>query len=187
MPVFLICLLLYFKLALAQDAVFSPQAIQKSVSKAIKEEEQAKKEEERQIAATLKEKNTAAVKDWISHRKEQQSARLNTYTHEDWDNFLRIDYPVPYDFTLRGYDLKLVKSESFKTGSLDLPYQGSADIIEKFYIETYHPSNVVDRGAYFQTVVRPIELKLAYQAGNFGVTTVEYGQVYTKYGWQKNE
>lgn len=187
MPVFLICFLLFFKLGFTQDAVLSPQAIQRSVSKAIKEDEQAKKAEEQQVAVMLKEKNTAAVKEWISHREEQQSARLNTYTHEDWDHFLRIDYPVPYDFTLRGYDLRLVKSECFKTGSLDLPYQGSASLIEKFYIETYHPSNVVDRSAYFQTVIRPIELKLSYQAGDFGVTTVEYGQVYTKYGWQKNE
>ncbi|MDD2751731.1 MAG: hypothetical protein PHN59_01180 [Candidatus Omnitrophica bacterium] len=180
---------LFFKAASAQGTSQSltPELIQKSVSKAIKEEEKRKAQEEQELESALKTKNDQAVKNWISQRKEQQAARLNTYTHEDWDNFLRIDYPVPYDFYLRGYDCRLAKASCFKSGSFDLPYQGSAEIIEKFYIENYHPSNVVDKSAYFQTVIRPIKLKLVYQANDFRVTAVEYGQVYTKYGWQKDE
>ena len=185
----LILFILLFQSVLAQatNDGLTPELIQKSVTKAIKEEENRKVREEQEFESILKIKNDQAVKNWISQRKEQQAVRLNTYTHEDWDNFLRIDYPVPYDFYLRGYDCRLVKLSCFKSGTFDLPYQGSAEIIEKFYIENYHPANVVDKSAYFQTVIRPIKLKLAYQADDFAVTAVEYGQVYTKYGWQKDE
>ncbi|MDD5596182.1 MAG: hypothetical protein PHY94_08090 [Candidatus Omnitrophica bacterium] len=185
--IFLIFFSFSLRLAFSQDTKDSltPELIQKSVVKAIKEEEKEKEKQRLQLESELRSKSDLVVKNWISRAKDEKSAQLNQYLHKDWDNFVKVNYPVPYDFYLRGYDYKLSKIDLFKAGSLDAPYQATAEIIEKLYLETYHPSNVIDKQQYFHTATIPIKIKLEYQGNNFLVTNIEYGQVYIERGWQK--
>jgi len=185
--IFLIICSFSLKVAFSQDRKdnLTPELIQKSVVKAIKEEKKEKERRQLQLESDLRSKCDLVVKNWISRAKDEKSAQLNQYLHKDWDNFVKVNYPVPYDFYLRGYDYKLSKIDYFKTGSLDAPYQGNAEIIENLYLETYHPANVIDKRQYFHTATSPIKLKLEYRGNNFLVTNIEYGQIYIERGWQK--
>jgi len=161
------------------------ESIKNAVKEGIKESGEEKERKDAQFLSELKSKFNAKVQEWIVFSKHKRDAELNKLRHTDWDLGGLINYPVPYDYYLRGFDYSTTGAD-IKTGSLLSPYKASINISEKLYVEATHSSEATDVRKYYYTLTRVIVLNLEYEQNKFTITNTDYGPFQIEYGWKKN-
>jgi len=163
--------------AFPQDV--SEKEISRAVEKAIKSLEAKKKKDDEQLATNLKSRLESAISSWVAAAKSEKAKDLNKLLHERWSGMeiKDVTFPIPYDYYLKGLDYLVTKADCLKTDSVVSPYQAYAEILEKLYIESYHPSNVSDVAQYRCIATRPIIVRFEYSSDSFVVIGVEYGRI----------
>ncbi len=138
---------------------------------------EAKKEAElNKLAAQLSGQLEQAVDKWITQRSESRQLELNNLIEQNWEKLALTENisPLHYDYYLKGYVFGKGQSDIIKTDSLTSPYKGRVVIIEKLYVEKYHPANISNIDPYFFTVTGNITLNVEFGQPESVVTLSDY-------------
>lgn len=182
-----LCAHLFAWAAPQEEKKLTADSIKEAFEKAIKDVDAQKAAQEKELAQELKVKLDFALKEWVSHARQEKAPEMNKLTHQKWEGMSKFISPVPYDYYLRDYNYIVSNSDIVKTDSLMTPYRANAQVLEKLYIERYHPSNSSDIKEYLDVVSRSIRITFEYRDGKFAVTDALPGEISIERGWPQNQ
>jgi hypothetical protein len=143
----------------------------KSFEQALKNYDTQKQKEQDELATKLNFRLSQAIDNWVDTAKKDKSAKLNTRLKQEWEKLTKF-YPISpihYEYSLRGYKYKIIKSDIAKTDSLTSPYKAVVIIREELYVEKNHSPNISDADPYFFTVSTNYVLNFEYKNEKFNL------------------